>query len=275
MKYNIKDYNSRDVVKVFNNIDTYLVHVTQVIDVCPKELIYSNVSVILDIPTIGHIYSMVGTAVHKYISDYINGKISDNDSIDYYTKNIKTEVGKFKHCVSNFKKWYNKNVDKYDKFMSEINTSKRISVSNGLVNKDKFTIILTGTSDLIAKDFNGINHVFDFKTSKTTMMIDKYTEQLGGYKYMFDSMNIVDGSIIILGSHNYKQVNVDINTGYNNFVKKLDNMKRLIINIRNGKPINVNITFRCVMCRFRGVCNGSNIPGEDVEDVIISEVSEE
>ena len=246
--------NNNWIVKKFVGLNEYTVHVTQAIDMCQKELVLSNLEHMLNIPTTPHIYSLVGTAVHKFIKDYINGK-ADLNNIDRYTNMIKYDVGKFKHCVRNFVNWYDKNEESFNKIYTELTNAM-------VVFDDDFKVTLTGTVDFVYQDDVGLYSIIDFKTSKTTNRINIYEEQVGGYKYIFTNrFNVVRGAILILGSHNYKYVDVDINRGEKNFTNDLMYAVQTINGIKETGHVYSTIGFRCVMCRFRGICLGNDITG--------------
>ncbi|RLF44975.1 MAG: hypothetical protein DRN17_03430 [Thermoplasmata archaeon] len=244
--------NSDWVVKKFAELDEYTVHVTQVIDMCQKELVLSNVEHILHLPTTPHIYSLVGTAVHKFIRDYVNGEASMNN-IEKYTNMIKYDTGKFKHCVRNFAEWYEKNESNFGRVYTELTNAK-------IVYDKGFKVTLTGTADFIYEDDTGSYSIVDFKTSKTTNRINIYEEQVGGYKYIFtDRFSIIHGAILILGSHNYRYVDININRGEERFVNDLLHVIQTISEIRETKHVYSTLGFRCAMCRFRGICLGNDI----------------
>jgi len=242
----LNKYNTSYMLSKVDKQDTFLIHVTQVIDLCPKDILYSNLIRVMNIPlSAGHIYSTLGTAVHTYISDTFR---NDEKDLNSYFPEYYSERDKFNRSISNFKEWKKKRLTDVYEIYSEIGKTKEIGDN----------IILTGTSDLIVKEDDGYV-VIDFKTSKTASMIKKYFLQLAGYKYMFKEFDIIRGEIVLLGGSKYKIYKTDLVDEQNDFMILLEQAKDTINKIRNKDIVKSKVSFRCAMCNFRGICNGSDI----------------
>ena len=76
---------------------------------------------------------------------------------------------------------------------------------------------------------------------------------------MFDKLNIKYGEIVILGGSKYKVYSTDIEQQKEKFIEYVGKAIETINKIRSKRDIPAKVSFRCAMCSFRGICNGSDI----------------